>query len=107
MSLGQHPGMAETVWRFLSWAFPNGTNPSTASVFVAPVKAIWLECTDSGVVRSNKLPATNVGCTGVLYLSIKSFCHCQKVGFVSTGGVTGFVGAGGCGAGTGSCGVAN
>jgi len=40
-----------------------------------------------------KLPATNVA-PGVLCLSIKSFCHCQKVGFVSTGGVTGFVGAG-------------
>jgi len=53
-------GMARRFW-YLSWAFPYGTNPSTAFSF------LQFKPAGSGVriqafVRSNKLPAASVGC---------------------------------------------
>jgi len=95
--------------RYLSWAFPYGTNPSTASVFVPPVKASWIGCAVQAfyVLASYLLLA--LGALLVVYLSIKSFYRCQKVGFASIGAVTGFVGAGWLlrGAAPSSCGVAD
>jgi len=98
------PWNGETVWQVLSWAFPNGTNPSTASVFVAQLKPSG-SGTDSGVVQGYLLLRWVHWGAVFIY---QVLCHCQKVGFVSTRSnwfCGGWVAV--CGAATGGCGVAN
>jgi len=81
MSLGQHPGMADGL--VLSWAFPNGTNPSTASVFVAQLKPSGSSVRIQALYVLASYLLLTLGAGAVFIYQVR---HCQKVGFVSTGG---------------------